>query len=331
MSLDANLHLAGIVDTEGADFNNLFEIGGGVILTPDRRLGLRSWGRNRAARFRRGIKTWSRVFGSSTRRGLIRRLTGSARNPKLVNRFVPAGRRCVVTATARGESREVDPGGPDRAHNDKAACALPYRTDEGGARREDDHRDAHADQQLNPSAGSTTRGKAVSPKSSARAQTSREPAPAPARQPGRHVSDQGPCGREEEIPKSQLLPHPSCRHPCSAMPTTHRPSTDDGPTHVRGKNSDCNRIVDRRPARSGGTETALDRKREPVIAIGQAHRQVVVFGQRRQAERHAAVALSRALQRSGTEASADARRRHGAGYPLRTGMSRACRAANSSP
>jgi len=41
MSLDANLHLAGIVDTAGEDFNNLFEIGGGAILTPDRRLGLR--------------------------------------------------------------------------------------------------------------------------------------------------------------------------------------------------------------------------------------------------------------------------------------------------
>lgn len=40
-SLDLNLHLAGFVDTEGLDYNNLFEIGGGLILAPDRRIGLR--------------------------------------------------------------------------------------------------------------------------------------------------------------------------------------------------------------------------------------------------------------------------------------------------
>jgi tetratricopeptide (TPR) repeat protein len=54
MSLDANLHLAGIVDTEGEDFNNLFEIGGGVILTPDRRLGLRLGIETVQRRFRDG-------------------------------------------------------------------------------------------------------------------------------------------------------------------------------------------------------------------------------------------------------------------------------------
>jgi tetratricopeptide (TPR) repeat protein len=41
MSLDANLHLAGVVDTAGDAYNNLYEIGGGAILTPDRRVGLR--------------------------------------------------------------------------------------------------------------------------------------------------------------------------------------------------------------------------------------------------------------------------------------------------
>jgi tetratricopeptide (TPR) repeat protein len=41
LSLDANLHVGGSVDTVGEDFNNLFELGGGAILTPDRRFGLR--------------------------------------------------------------------------------------------------------------------------------------------------------------------------------------------------------------------------------------------------------------------------------------------------
>jgi tetratricopeptide (TPR) repeat protein len=50
-SLDINLHLAGVVDTEGEDFNNLFEIGGGAIFTPDRRIG-----------FRVGVETVRRQF-----------------------------------------------------------------------------------------------------------------------------------------------------------------------------------------------------------------------------------------------------------------------------
>ena len=41
LSLDANLHVGGSADTVGEDFNNLFELGGGAILTPDRRFGLR--------------------------------------------------------------------------------------------------------------------------------------------------------------------------------------------------------------------------------------------------------------------------------------------------
>lgn len=40
-SLDVHLHVAGVFDTAGLDYNNLFEIGGGLILAPDRRLGLR--------------------------------------------------------------------------------------------------------------------------------------------------------------------------------------------------------------------------------------------------------------------------------------------------
>jgi hypothetical protein len=54
MSLDANLHLAGIVDTERQDFNNLFEIGGGAIFTPDRRLGVRLAVETVQRRFRGG-------------------------------------------------------------------------------------------------------------------------------------------------------------------------------------------------------------------------------------------------------------------------------------
>ncbi len=54
LSLDANLHLAGIVDTERLDFNNVFEFGGGVILTPDRRLGIRLAVETVQRRFRGG-------------------------------------------------------------------------------------------------------------------------------------------------------------------------------------------------------------------------------------------------------------------------------------
>jgi hypothetical protein len=35
------VHLSGVVDTEGEDFNNEFDVGAGAIFTPDRRIGVR--------------------------------------------------------------------------------------------------------------------------------------------------------------------------------------------------------------------------------------------------------------------------------------------------
>src|SRR4030095_8067236 len=74
--------------------------------------------------------------------------------------------------------------------------------------------------------------------------------------------------------------------------------------------ADGDRIVDWKPgAIFGGPEERFDGEGIPQIAASESHRQVVVFGQRREAERLAVVARGGPLEGCGSEAGAGSRPR----------------------